>query len=84
MITKATSPLKIPVGLRALTDELKKEMNLEGRIAFIKQLWNIANADGRADKFEESDIQEIALLLEVPYRELVSAGVSSFATLSLC
>ena len=51
-------------------------MNLEGRIA-IKQLWNIANADGRADKFEESDIQEIALLLEVPYRELVSAQVVS-------
>ena len=38
LITKATSLLKIPVGLRALTDELKKEMNLEGRIAFIKQL----------------------------------------------
>ena len=77
LITKATSLLKIPVGLRALTDELKKEMNIEGRIAFIKQLWNIANADGRADKFEESDIQEIALLLEVPYRELVSAQVVS-------
>ena len=77
LITKATSLLKIPVGLRALTDELRKEMNLEGRIAFIKQLWNIANADGRADKFEESDIQEIALLLEVPYRELVSAQVVS-------
>ena len=77
LITKATSLLKIPVGLRALTDELKKEMNLEGRIAFIKQLWSIANADGRADKFEESDIQEIALLLEVPYRELVSAQVVS-------
>ena len=77
LITKATSLQKIPIGLRALTDELKKEMNLEGRIAFIKQLWNIANADGRADKFEESDIQEIALLLEVPYRELVSAQVVS-------
>ena len=77
LITKSTSLLKIQVGLRALTDELKKEMNLGSRIAFIKQLWNIANADGRADKFEESDIQEIALLLEVPYRELVSAQVVS-------
>ena len=77
LIKNASSLLKIPVGLRALTDELKKEMNLEARTNFIKQLWNIAHADGRADKFEESDIQEIARLLEVPFRELVSAQVVS-------
>ncbi len=77
LIAEATSLLGIPVGLRALTDELKKEMNLEARINFIKQLWHIAHADGSADKFEESDIQEIASLLEVPFRELVSAQVVS-------
>lgn len=77
LIAEATSLLGIPVGLRALTDELKKEMNLEARINFIKQLWHIAHADGSADKFEESDIQEIAILLEVPFRELVSAQVVS-------
>ena len=77
LIKKASSLLKIPVGLRALTDELKKEMNLEARINFIKQLWHIAHADGGADKFEESDIQEIARLLEVPFKELVSAQVVS-------
>ena len=77
LIAEATSLLGIPVGLRALTDELKKEMNLEARINFIKQLWHIAHADGSADKFEKSDIQEIASLLEVPFRELVSAQVVS-------
>lgn len=77
LIAEATSLLGIPVGLRALTYELKKEMNLEARINFIKQLWHIAHADGSADKFEESDIQEIASLLEVPFRELVSAQVVS-------
>ena len=77
LIAKAIALLDMRVGLRALTDELKKAMDLQARINFIKQLWHIAHADGRADKFEESDIQEIARLLEVPFKELVSAQVVS-------
>lgn len=77
LVSEAQEVQTRPIGLRTLTDELKKEMTLETRISFIKQLWHIAHADGRADKFEEHDIQEIAQLLEVPYKELVSAQVVS-------
>ena len=77
LISDAQEPPTTPMALRTLTDELKKDMTIEARISFIKQLWHIAHADGRADKFEEHDIQEIAQLLEVPYKELVSAQVVS-------
>ena len=53
LIKKRFIPAEDPGWFAALTVELK-EMNLEARINFIKQLWNIAHADGRADKFEKA------------------------------
>lgn len=55
------------------TSRINKRMDLPRKIALVEQLWRVAYADGRLDKYEDHLMHKIGDLLYVPHLELMAA-----------
>ena len=63
--------------LHQFTRLLNENYDYSGRKELVVQLWRVAYADGRIDKFEEHIIRRIAGLLHVDNSDFVQAKVSA-------
>ena len=63
--------------LHQFTRLLNKHYDYSGRKELVVQLWRVAYADGRVDKFEEHIIRRIAGLLHIDNSDFVKAKVSA-------
>jgi uncharacterized tellurite resistance protein B-like protein len=61
------------VDLYAFTSVLKRHLDEEQRIAFVRELWEIVFADGVLDELEDNTLWRIAELLGVDRRDRISA-----------
>ena len=63
--------------LHQFTRLLNENYDYSGRKELVVQLWRVAYADGRIDKFEEHIIRRIAGLLHVDNSDFVQAKISA-------
>ena len=69
-VAKATS-------LFQFTRTVNDNFSLEQKFRLIKNLWQIAYADGDLDKYEEHIIRRIAELIYIPHSEFIRAKVAA-------
>ncbi|HKI60096.1 MAG TPA: TerB family tellurite resistance protein [Mariprofundaceae bacterium] len=63
--------------LHQFTSQIIKHYKTEERIEIIKELWQVAMADGHIDPHEESLIRRTAELIGVYHREYVQAKIDA-------
>jgi len=63
--------------LHQFTSQIIKAYNTEERIGIIKELWQVAMADGHIDPHEEHLIRRTAELIGVYHREFVQAKIAA-------
>jgi uncharacterized tellurite resistance protein B-like protein len=59
------------VSLYEFTALINQECSREEKRNLLEQLWRVAFADGRLDKYEDHRIRRIADLLHMPHREFI-------------
>jgi len=63
--------------LQEFTRVLNEQLSAEDRAALVEDLWRIAYADRRLDKYEEYTIRKIADLLYVPHSQFIRAKLNA-------
>ncbi len=59
--------------LHQFTAEINRELDHEGKLRLVEQLWRVAAADETVHKYEEHIIRRICDLLHVSHREFIAA-----------
>jgi uncharacterized tellurite resistance protein B-like protein len=59
------------VSLYEFVGVINRECGPEQKMALLEQLWRVAFADGRLDKYEDHRIRRIAELLHMPHRAFI-------------
>ena len=77
LLTAARSDKANSAGLYEFTRLACNEMSIEDRCSLVKQLWQIAYADGAIDKYEEAAIRKVSELLYVPHTEFIKAKIAA-------
>jgi uncharacterized tellurite resistance protein B-like protein len=55
------------------TSLINKKFSLDQKIKVVEQLWRVAYADEKLDKYEEHLVRKVAELLYVPHTEFIAA-----------
>jgi len=63
--------------LHQFTSLINQQFSTEERIDFLKDLWQVAMADGHVDPYEEQLIRRIAGLVGVYHDEFIQAKISA-------
>jgi uncharacterized tellurite resistance protein B-like protein len=82
LLTAARSDKANSAGLYEFTRLACNEMSIEDRCSLVKQLWQIAYADGIIDKYEEAAIRKVSELLYVPHTEFIKAKIAATNSLT--
>lgn len=82
LLTAARSDKANSAGLYEYTRLACNEMSIEDRCSLVKQLWQIAYADGVIDKYEEAAIRKVSELLYVPHTEFIKAKIAATNSLT--
>jgi uncharacterized tellurite resistance protein B-like protein len=59
--------------LHQFTAEINRELDHDGKLRLVEQLWRVAAADETVHKYEEHIIRRICDLLHVSHREFIAA-----------
>jgi len=82
LLTAARSDKANSAGLYEYTRLTCNEMSIEDRCSLVKQLWQIAYADGVIDKYEEAAIRKVSELLYVPHTAFIKAKIAASNSLT--
>ena len=82
LLAAARSDKANSAGLYEFTRLACSEMSIEDRCSLVKQLWQIAYADGIIDKYEEAAIRKVSELLYVPHTEFIKAKIAATNSLT--
>ena len=63
--------------VQEFTRTLNEQLSAEDRATLVEDLWRVAYADGRLDKYEEYMIRKIADLLYVPHSQFIRAKLQA-------
>jgi uncharacterized tellurite resistance protein B-like protein len=66
--------------MHRFTSQIIKHYSTEERIDFLKDLWQIAMADGHVDPYEEQLIRRTAELVGVYHKEFIQAKIAARKT----
>ena len=77
LIAMAEDAIEAAHDLHQFTRLLNEHYDYAGRKQLVTQLWRVAYADGRVDKFEEHIIRRIAGLLHVDNRDFIQAKITA-------
>ncbi len=66
LMTEARHNAKQATSLYPLVKTLIEKLSIEQRADVIEQMWRVAYADGRIDKYEEACVRKVSDLLFVP------------------
>lgn len=61
------------VSLHAFIRLLNEQLSYDEKFCLLKQMWRVAYADGRIDKYEEHIVRRIADWLYIPHRDFIRA-----------
>jgi len=77
LIVEATKVQSKSTDLHQFTSLINKQFNTEERIDILKELWQVAMADGHIDPYEEQLIRRIAGLIGVYHGEFIQAKIDA-------
>ncbi len=63
--------------MHQFTSQIVKHYSIEERIDFLKELWQIAMADGHVDPYEEQLIRRTSELIGVYHKEFIQAKIAA-------
>jgi uncharacterized tellurite resistance protein B-like protein len=73
VVNSAAESIADAVSLHEFTSVLNERLDFGERCALIEDLWRVAYADGRVDKYEDYTVRKIAELLYVPHAQFIRA-----------
>jgi uncharacterized tellurite resistance protein B-like protein len=77
LLDSAETSVDAAASIQEFTRVLNEELSAEDRTALIEDMWRVAYADGRLDKYEEYMIRKIADLLYVPHSQFIRAKLNA-------
>jgi uncharacterized tellurite resistance protein B-like protein len=77
LVEKAKTAKANATDMHRFTSQIIKHYSTEERIDFLKDLWQIAMADGHVDPYEEQLIRRTAELVGVYHREFIQAKIAA-------
>jgi len=77
LIEEATRETDNSHDLHQFTSQIIKAYGTEERIAIVRELWQVAMADGHVDPHEEHLIRRTAELIGVYHREFIQAKIAA-------
>ncbi|MFC1567678.1 TerB family tellurite resistance protein [Pseudomonadota bacterium] len=79
LVEKAKVEKANATDMHRFTSQIIKHYSTEERIDFLKDLWQIAMADGHIDPYEEQLIRRTAKLIGVYHKEFIQAKIAARA-----
>ncbi len=76
LIDAAAPAVENAVSLYEFTDVLNRELSAASKKKLLRELWRVAQADGRIDHFEEYYLRKIADLLHLSHRDFIAAKLA--------
>lgn len=76
LIDAAAPAVENAVSLYEFTDVLNRELSVASKKKLLRELWRVAQADGRIDHFEEYYLRKIADLLHLSHRDFIAAKLA--------
>lgn len=80
LVEKAKVEKANATDMHRFTSQIIKHYSTEERIDFLKDLWQIAMADGHVDPYEEQLIRRTAELVGVYHKEFIQAKIAARKT----
>ncbi len=77
LVEKAKVEKANATDMHRFTSQIIKYYSTEERIGFLKELWQIAMADGHVDPYEEQLIRRTAELIGVYHEEFIQAKIAA-------
>ncbi len=77
LITDATTATSHATDFHQFTSLIKEHYSTDERINILKELWEIAMADGHIDTYEEHLIRRIANLIGIYHNEFIQAKMQA-------
>ena len=77
ILKKGNEVLDLNPGLSFFTEFLNQKLNTDERFVIVRVLWQVAQADDDADRYEEHEVRNIAVLFKIPYDKLVASNIVS-------
>lgn len=77
LITEATQAQSKSTDLHQFTSRINQHFSTEERIDILKELWQVAMADGHIDPYEEQLIRRVAGLIGVYHGEFIQAKIDA-------
>lgn len=77
LVAQASSELDRSTSLFEFTRVINDHYSVEQKQELVTNMWRVAYADGRLDKYEESLIRQVAELTYVPHAEYIRAKLEA-------
>ena len=77
ILKKGNEVLDLNPGLSFFTEFLNQKLTADERFVIVRVLWQVAQADDDADRYEEHEVRNIAVLFKIPYEKLVASNIVS-------
>jgi uncharacterized tellurite resistance protein B-like protein len=77
LVDSAKASVDTAASLQEFTRVLNEQLSAEDRAALVEDMWRVAYADGRLDKYEEYMIRKISDLLYVPHSQFIRAKLNA-------
>lgn len=76
LVDAAAPAVENAVSLYEFTEVLNRELPVARKKDLLRELWRVAQADGRIDHFEEYYLRKIADLLHLSHRDFIAAKLA--------
>ena len=76
LVDRAAPAVENAVSLYEFTDVLNRELSSARKKDVLRELWRVAQADGRLDHYEEYYLRKIADLLHLSHRDFISTKLA--------
>lgn len=76
LVDQAAPVVENAVSMYEFTDVLNRELSRSRKKEILRELWRVAQADGRIDHYEEYYLRKLADLLHLSHREFISTKLS--------
>ncbi len=76
LIDRAAPAVENAVSLYEFTEVLNRELSVPRKKQLLRELWRVAQADGRIDHYEEYYLRKIANLLYLSHRDFIAAKLA--------
>ena len=76
LVDAAAPAVENAVSLYEFTDVLNRELSNSRKKEILRELWRVAQADGRIDHFEEYYLRKMADLLHLSHKDFIATKLS--------